>query len=167
MIEGLLAYSRVSATELALHPVSLSAVIQEALQQLAARVKETNATLHIPDQLPTVRAQRTALAQVFANLFDNAFKFVAPGVAPSVQVTATRDRDRVRVRIQDNGIGISQADQARVFEVFERVDSRAYSGSGIGLAIVRKAIEKMGGSIQLESQPGRGSSFVINLPAAS
>lgn len=167
MIEGLLAYSRVSTAQLQLERVPLQPAIDEALQQLAARIKDTKASVEIPEELPAVLAQRTALVQVFANLFDNAFKFVAPGVIPKVQVHATRESGHVQIRIKDNGIGISQQDHARVFQVFEQLNSGEYLGTGVGLAIVRKAIDKMRGSIQLESEPTRGSTFILRLQAAA
>ena len=93
-------------------------------------------------------------------------KFVAPGVFPRVHVRSEASRDRVRIWVEDNGIGIPIEAQRKVFGIFERLHTAAdYEGSGIGLSIVRKAIERMGGTVGLESEPGKGSRFWIELPA--
>jgi signal transduction histidine kinase len=105
------------------------------------------------------------LGQVFSNLLSNAMKFVAPGVPPRVRVRSNDLGDRVRLWVEDNGIGIPPEYLARIFGVFERLHKQEeYPGTGIGLAIVRKAIDRMGGSTGVESEPGKGSKFWIELP---
>ena len=115
--------------------------------------------------LEPVLGQEVLLGQCLGNLLTNAAKFVAPGVAPRIRVrTERRGTDRVRVWIEDNGIGIDPRQQSRLFRVFERVPTRhPYDGTGIGLAIVRKAVEKMSGTCGVESNGVDGSRFWIEL----
>jgi signal transduction histidine kinase len=100
---------------------------------------------------------------VLANLLSNALKFVAPGITPRVRLWAEERPELVRLWVEDNGIGIAPEHHERVFRVFERLNGRDYSGTGIGLSIVRKGIERMGGRVGLESTPGQGSRFWIEL----
>ena len=101
------------------------------------------------------------------NLVSNAIKFVPAGVEPTANIRAETQNGRVRLWVEDNGIGIAPDLHPKLFQVFERlVKPEEYPGTGIGLAIVRKAVERMGGEVGLESQPGRGSRFWIDLPRA-
>jgi signal transduction histidine kinase len=114
-----------------------------------------------------VTGNRTVLEQVFANLLGNALKFIAPGVAPQIEITSEMNGRTVCVRVRDNGIGIPPGAHDRIFNVFERAHAgNKYPGTGIGLAIVRKALERLGGRVGVESEPGRGSCFWLELPAA-
>ena len=109
----------------------------------------------------------TTLIQVLANLLTNAAKFVSPGSQPCVRVWAERSSKWVRLWVEDNGIGIAKENQERIFRVFERLHGiEKYPGTGIGLAIVRKGMERMGGRVGVESEPGQGSRFWIELPGA-
>ena len=120
------------------------------------------------EPLPTVLGHGTTLAQVFANLVGNAVKFVPAGRVPEVVIRAQPNGDRVRVWVEDNGIGIAPEHHERIFRVFERLHrAEDYPGTGIGLAIVRKGVERMGGAVGLESALGSGSKFWIELPRAS
>ena len=107
-----------------------------------------------------------ALTQVLENLLTNALKFVAPGVTPNVWIRTESGDGVVRLWVEDNGIGIAPADHARIFRGFERLHPQSqYPGSGVGLSIVQRAVERMGGRVGLESDPDRGSRFFIELPA--
>jgi signal transduction histidine kinase len=106
-----------------------------------------------------------ALTQCISNLLSNAAKFVAPGVQPRIRVWSETETDRARLFFQDNGIGIEKEAHEKIFAIFQRV-SRNYEGTGIGLAIVKKTIERMGGKVGLESQPGRGSTFWLEFTLA-
>src|SRR5205814_2077056 len=104
----------------------------------------------------------STLVQALFNLIGNGLKFQPPGGVPSVQVRADRDGENVRIEVQDNGIGIAPHHQDRIFKVFERLHGpEQYAGTGIGLAIVKRSIERMGGSVKLVSAPGEGSTFAI------
>ena len=167
LIDDLLAYSQLTRSELDLAPLDLGRVLKGSLQQLDAEVRSRNARVHIGDSLPAVVGHGPTLTQVLANLLANGIKFVPPDRTPEVRVRAEQ-RDaggRVRLWVEDNGIGIAPEHHERIFRVFERLHRSAdYPGTGIGLAIVRKAMERMGGSVGVESEPGRGSRFWIELP---
>ena len=153
LIDDLLAYSR---------------LVRTSLDQLDGEVKGRAAHITVEEPLPAAVGHGTTLAQVFANLLGNAIKFVPAGRVPEVLVRGERHGDFVRVWVEDNGIGIAAEHHERIFRVFERLHrAEDYPGTGIGLAIVRKGVERMGGHVGLESALGSGSKFWIDLPGAS
>lgn len=171
LILDLLAYSHISRAHLQLQPLSLAAALQEALSMLEVEIRESQAQVVIKTPLPWVRAHPATLGQVVSNLLSNAIKFVEPGVRPQVEVWAEpqeegiKKRRWVRLWVADNGIGIDPAHQERIFRVFERLHGiEAYPGTGIGLAIVKKGIERMGGRVGVESRLEAGSRFWVELP---
>lgn len=167
LIEDLLSYSRLGASRLSLARVPLADATRQALSLLSKIIEEARADIQVQEPLPEVIAHEQTLVHVVANLVSNAVKFVAPGVRPGVQVAAQKNNGRVRLTIKDNGIGIAPEFQQRIFKVFERLhDSESYPGTGVGLAVVQKGVEKMGGALGLESQPGKGSCFWVELPGA-
>ncbi|HXT41156.1 MAG TPA: PAS domain S-box protein [Candidatus Angelobacter sp.] len=164
LIQDLLAYSRLSRTDLELKTVDLAAVVADVQHQLEADLREKMAELEVRGTLPTVIGHRATLGQIVGNLVSNAIKFVAPDVRPKVVVRAEEDGDCCRLWVEDNGIGIAPEHQARIFQVFERLHGmETYPGTGIGLAIVQKGIERLGGRVGLESSEGKGSRFWIQL----
>jgi PAS domain S-box-containing protein len=165
LIQDLLTYSRISRSELKLQSVSLQAVVDEAQRGLESELRASDALVEVQAPLPLVSAQPLIMIQVVTNLLSNAIKFVAPGTRPNVRIWAEPRGERVRLWVEDNGIGIAPAHQERIFGVFERLHGReTYPGTGIGLAIVRKGVERMGGRAGVESAPGQGSRFWIELP---
>lgn len=171
LINDLLEYSRLTRTQINLQPTDLDTVVNQALKQLTAQIQEKQAQVHLVAPLPQVMAHRSTLVQVIANLISNAVKFTEPDVQPQVDIFATPERqdqqDWTRLWIVDNGLGIAPEHQERVFRVFERLHgAESYPGTGIGLAIVRKGLERMGGQVGVDSQLGRGSRFWIALPSA-
>ena len=168
MTEDILTYSRTSASDLELEPVALEDLVSRAAEQLRAEFAGSDLQLDILRPLPTVRGHPTLLAQVVINLLTNAVKFMAPGIAPRIKVWTERrltPQPIVRLWIEDNGIGIAPGDQERIFRLFERgYVKNKYAGTGIGLAIVRRGMERMGGQVGLESTLGSGSRFWIDLP---
>jgi PAS domain S-box-containing protein len=124
-----------------------------------------NVDIRIENRLPAVMGNEAMLTQCFSNLLANAVKFVPPGTRPEVRVAATVRDGLVRVTICDNGIGIPRHAQHRLFGMFQKLNSN-YEGTGIGLAIVRKVVERMGGQVGAESEPGRGSCFWVELRTA-
>jgi PAS domain S-box-containing protein len=167
MIQDLLDYSRLSRDDLKMQTVPLTMVIDDVLTQLEAIIQERQAEVAIEPPLPSVRGNRATLMQMVGNLVSNAVKFVPPGRRPKVRIGCTDAPDSVRLWVEDNGIGIERQYHERIFRIFERLHADdAYPGTGIGLAIVRKGIERMGGQVGVESIPGKGSKFYLVLPKA-
>lgn len=168
LVQDLLAYSRVSRAELTLEPIDLAGMVADIIRQLSHDLEERKAEVLIEGSLPTVQAHGVTLSQVLTNLISNAVKFVAKGVRPRIVVRAELRDGSVRIWVEDNGIGIAPENQARIFGVFVRLHSTDdFPGTGIGLAIVEKGVQRMGGRVGLESQVGKGSRFWIELPNAN
>jgi PAS domain S-box-containing protein len=159
LIRGLLAYSRLARDEVAVEAVSLKQVLGDVMTQLAETIEEGKATVSTEGDWPMVEGNATVLGQVLSNLIGNALKFVRPGLPAAVTLTSALVAEgRVRVTVADNGIGIAEQHYKRIFEVFQRLHgNREYAGTGIGLAVVRKGVERMGGVVGLESTLGLGS----------
>lgn len=167
LIQDLLAYSRASRSDMAITPVSLHDVANEAVSQVEADVASTGADVVISPALPRVMAHRVALVQSVTNLVANGIKFVVPGKTPRITIRAEQENGKTRLWVEDTGIGIDATHHERIFGVFERLhQSERYPGTGIGLAIVRKSVERMGGRVGVISAPGEGSRFWIELPTA-
>jgi signal transduction histidine kinase len=166
LIQDLLTYSRISRLEVTLEPVSLDKLVREIVQQYPD-MRPENADIEVEGLLPDVLAHEPSLTQVISNLLSNAVKFVRPQGRPRVRVSVDQRDSRARLWIVDNGIGIKPEHQSRLFGMFERINpASAYEGTGIGLAIVRKAIERMNGSVGVESDGVSGSRFWVDLPIA-
>lgn len=162
LISHMLEYSRVGTHAADLLPVESEEAFQTALRNLGLVIKETNAEI-TRGPLPVVVADRAQLVQLFQNFLGNALKFRRG--TPKIHVTATRRASDWEFAIQDNGIGIEEKDFERVFELFQRLHSaQEYSGSGIGLAIAKKIVERHGGKVWVESKLGEGSTFRFTLP---
>lgn len=167
LIQDLLAYSRLSRQEIRLHSVSLDRVVREAAQQLQLVSGGSRYELEVAPDLPEVQGHHAVLVQAVLNLFSNGIKFVPAGRLPRLTVWCEERGDSVRLFVKDNGIGIAPQHQERIFNIFERLHGiDEYPGSGIGLAIVRKAVVRMEGRIGVESTPGEGSRFWIELRKA-
>lgn len=163
LIDDLLSYSRMASQPLRLERIDLNDIIAEVRELLAGAIEENSAELDI-DDLPVVRGDPTLLKQALANLIGNAIKY-RRDINPVIQVRAERLGERVRISIQDNGIGLDPKFADKIFAPFQRLHSRAdYKGTGIGLAIVRQAIQRHGGTVEVESEPGVGSTFTIDIP---
>jgi PAS domain S-box-containing protein len=162
LVQDLLAFSRVSHEEDSIAPVDLDRLIRDIVQQYPNF--QGNVDIIIDGKLPVVLGHETALTQVVSNLLANAVKFVPPEKRPQVKVQAAVGVHVVRIEFIDNGIGIAPENQERIFKMFEQVNpAGTYSGTGIGLAVVKKAVEKMQGSLGVESRVGEGSKFWIEL----
>jgi signal transduction histidine kinase/ABC-type uncharacterized transport system substrate-binding protein len=165
LIQDLLEYSRLSRSEIKLTPVDLTSLIEKVLLELEAEIKDKDAHIRVDKPLPAILGHSTTLEQVVENLIMNAIKFVSPGVQPHIHLWAEEGDTVVRLCVEDNGIGIAPEHHERIFRIFERLHGiERYPGTGIGLATVKKGIEKMGGKVGVESAPGRGSRFWIELP---
>lgn len=164
LIQDLLEYSRVSRTEFTLKPLDLNTVIHRARQELNDTHPGMKAGIQMRENLPAVMGNETLLMQVVTNLLSNAAKFVAQGVEPRIEVSARENGGWVQLLVKDNGIGIPAECRKKIFRIFERLHSTAeYPGTGIGLAIVQKAVARMGGCVGFESAPGQGSTFWVEL----
>jgi len=164
LILDMLAYGRLSHTALPCGEHSLETSIQTVLQSQSGDITAKKAIIQIKSPLPTVQANPTALEDALGPLLSNALKFTARGVIPKVTIWAEERGESVRVCVQDNGVGIPSEHHEKIFSIFERLHSaEAYPGTGMGLAIVQQAVERMGGRVGLNSEPGRGSCFWIEL----
>ncbi|TMT87918.1 PAS domain S-box protein [Haloterrigena sp. H1] len=164
MIDGLLQYSRVETRGDPFEPVDLETVLEDVRKNLRMKIDEHGAEITAED-LPRVEGDDGQLRQVFQNLLSNAIKYSGED-APRVHVSAEQDGTTWTISIADNGIGIDSDEQERVFEVFQRLHSReTHSGTGIGLALCERIIERHGGEIWVDSEPGEGATFSFTLPA--
>jgi PAS domain S-box-containing protein len=163
LIEDLLAYSRVGTKGKDFKPVAVENALKRAVTNLHAAIEESGAQV-THDALPTVDADEVQLAQLFQNLMGNALKFKG-SERPHVHVSAVELPNEFQISIKDNGIGIEPQYFERIFMLFQRLHTKGdYPGTGIGLAICKKVVERHGGRIWVESEPGKGSSFNFTLP---
>ncbi|HYE07554.1 MAG TPA: ATP-binding protein [Planctomycetota bacterium] len=166
LIKDLLDYAKMGRTELRCEPLACADPLNDALQLLGPRLKAAGGSV-THDALPAVFGDRAQLVRLFQNLIGNAVKYRRPDVAPQVHVSADRRNGMVEVSIRDNGIGIKEPDRRRIFEPFTRLHTRKEcAGTGLGLAICKRIIDRHGGEIRVESQPGSGSTFIFSLRAA-
>ncbi|MFP8956477.1 PAS domain S-box protein [Natrialbaceae archaeon A-CW3] len=166
MIEGLLEYSRVESRGDPFESVDLNTVLQDALTDLQMKSTETDAEI-TDDDLPTVRGDPDQLRQVFQNLLDNALEY-SGDEPPRVHVSVERRGLEWVITIRDEGVGIDPEEAGQIFEVFQRLHSREeHEGTGIGLALCERIVERHGGTIWVESQPGEGSTFSFTLPVTN
>ena len=166
LTHDVLTYSRLARSEVKLAPVDVDALLRDMIHQYA-EFQPPHAEIKVKRPLHDVRGHEVSLGQCIANLLTNAVKFVAPGVQPQIRIHTELIGATVRLWIADNGIGIDPLYQSRLFQVFERLHGRQhYEGTGIGLAIVRKAVDKMNGRCGVESDGRNGSRFWIELAHA-
>jgi PAS domain S-box-containing protein len=163
LIDDLLAYSRVDTRGKSFSPTDCNAALRAALANLAAALAESGAAV-THDDLPTVPADEAQLAQVFQNLLSNAIKFRGQD-PPRVHVGCRREAAEWVISVRDNGIGIEPGYFDRIFVIFQRLHTRdEYPGTGIGLAICKKIVERHGGRMWVESEHGKGSTFLFTIP---
>jgi PAS domain S-box-containing protein len=165
LLTGLLEYSRVTTTTESFKEVDLSELISEVLSDLEVRIIKTGGEVHV-GTLPVISADPTQMRQLFQNLIGNALKFHKQGEKPMVQVRSVCNTDSgCQIILEDNGIGFEEQYLDRIFAPFQRLHGRSeYEGTGMGLAICKKIVERHGGSITATSTPGKGTAFIINLP---
>jgi PAS domain S-box-containing protein len=164
LISDMLSFSRLQRVELRVREVNADAILRHHAREITASAGLDQDSVRILNVIPSIMADSTVLGQIFANLLSNAVKFRNPGSAPSIRIWSESHQDRVCIFVQDEGIGISQEHQDRIFQVFERLhDQESYPGTGIGLAIAKLGVERMGGAIRLVSKVGEGSTFSIDL----
>ena len=167
LIQDVLSFARVSRAEIAVVPVDVDKLVREIIQE-RPELHAPPGVVVVEGPLLPVLGHEASLTQCLTNLLGNAVKFVAPGVQPKVVIYTQPVDDRVRICVRDNGIGISPDGQRRLFAIFQRLQPAGrFEGTGVGLAIVRKAAERMNGSVGVSSAEGLGSIFWVELPRAS
>ena len=165
LIGDLLAYSQIRTHAAGFAPTSLAAIAREVVADLETAVSDTGGRIEV-GTLPAIDADALQMRQLVQNLLSNALKFRRPDVAPVIQLGASISRDGVcTITVTDNGIGFKQEHDEKIFRMFERLHTRTqFQGSGMGLAICRKIVERHGGSIAATSVVGEGTTFTVNLP---
>ncbi len=164
LIEGLLAYSRIARRGAEFGPVELNKVFSLAVSNLTTSIQESKTAI-TRDELPTLPGDETQLIQLFQNLIGNSVKYRKPDTPPLVHVAAKREGRAWVFSIRDNGIGIEPEHFDRIFQIFQRLHTRGeYSGTGIGLALCKRIVERHHGRIWVESIPGEGATFYFTLP---
>jgi PAS domain S-box-containing protein len=162
-IDNVLSYTRLKSGGIDCLPLNLNELVSRVIEDYP-HAKQAQAEVKIETPLLPVIGNEGLLMQVVANLVSNAVKFVARGTQPKVRIWTEPKGEYVRLWLQDNGIGIPQAEQQRIFDLFARLHSNAvYEGTGIGLAVVQRAVHRMGGNVGVESQDGKGSRFWVEL----
>ena len=163
LVDDLLTFSRLGRQALSKRAISPSEVVKDALNDLKPELDRRGVDLRI-QELPACEADASLLRQVYVNLFDNALKFTRGRETPAIEVGARQTATRTVYYVRDNGIGFDMAYVEQVFGVFQRLDvPDAYEGTGVGLAIVRRIVEKHGGEIWAEAEPDRGATFYFTL----
>jgi signal transduction histidine kinase len=174
LIDSLLNYSRATTSEIILQPVKLNLIIEEVKKDLVELIEEKQVKI-ICDDLPVLKIERSQFNQLFFNLIENAIKYRREDLSPEIKITAESfykkddvnetDTKFYRILVSDNGIGFEQEYAENIFKLFQRLHGRKeYSGTGIGLAICKKIVENHKGTITAVSKPGKGSTFIIELP---
>jgi light-regulated signal transduction histidine kinase (bacteriophytochrome) len=163
-IQDLLSYSRLSTRGKSFQPTNMEKMLEAAIANLSAAIATNHAVIeHEP--LPTIIADESQLSQVLQNLIDNGMKFHRKDVSPQIHISAKREKDEWEFSVRDNGIGIDPSHFKKMFIIFQRLHGpQEYPGTGIGLAICKKIVERHGGRIWVESEPGKGSTFRFTIP---
>jgi PAS domain S-box-containing protein len=166
LLLDMLAYSRLAGADMEPEVFSLEAAISELLNLVEKEIRDQKVKVEVCSPLGNVFAHLPTFKQIITNLISNSIKFLAPDKPPLVRIYTTQSPGFVRLWIQDNGIGIAREHHEKIFGLFQRLhDNQTYPGTGIGLALVRKGAERMGGRVGVESEPGQGSRFWVDLPA--
>ena len=164
LIDDLLSFSRVHSNAKPFVKVDLGQIVTEVLSDLEVRIEQTRAKIEVA-ALPTIDADPSQMRQLFQNVISNALKFHKPGQAPEIAITSSQRDGRCEVSVSDKGIGFDEKYLDRIFTIFQRLHGRLeYEGTGVGLAVVRRIVERHGGTVTAMSQVDQGSTFQIHLP---
>ena len=163
LINELLSYSKLASQPLNLTDIDMSALVRDIIDQLETPISENNAQI-TATELPVIQSDRVLLTQILQNLISNAVKYRGKA-DPVITIKASEDESGRTFIVADNGIGLEMRFAEKIFAPFQRLHTRdQYEGTGIGLAVVRQAVERLGGTIRVDSEPGKGSTFIFDLP---
>jgi PAS domain S-box-containing protein len=165
LVRDLLAYTQTTVIDAPIEPADLNDAISAANRNLARAISESGATIEVMESLPSIRIRHTHLQQLFQNLIGNAIKYRRPGIPPLIRITTETDGQYYKFCVADNGLGIEPEYTSRIFGLFKRLHGDEYPGTGIGLAICQRIVERYRGRIWAESEPGHGSKFYFTIPA--
>ena len=165
MIHGLLEFSRITTTGQPFSEINLSEPARTALEMVDLMIRETGAAVEVGD-LPSIDTDRAQMVQLFYNLVENASKFRQKDRSPVIRIYRESVEDGwARIMVEDNGIGFDEKDLERIFVPFRRLHGKdAYAGVGMGLSICKRIVERHGGKITAKSSPGKGATFIVDLP---
>jgi len=165
LIRDLRTFSKVDATKIYIRSINTKHMIEEVLSELKSSFEYKNAIINIPEEIPLVLGDRVKLKQLFQNFFTNALKYIDDDVQPKIQIECLDQEKDWQFRVKDNGIGISEENQKRVFQLFTRLHSpEEYTGTGIGLSLCKKVVDQHFGNIGVDSKVGQGSTFHFTIP---
>ena len=165
LIEDLLKFSRLGKNRIKKDSINLNEIIKIVLQNLDKDINENKAKVFFSEELPVVNGEKTLLSQILTNLIHNAIIYHKTGMMPEIDLMVEVSEQNYIIKVKDNGQGIPKEHHEKIFDIFQRLHSQdEYPGTGIGLSIVKKAVNILGGSISLESEVGIGSTFIITLP---
>ena len=164
LIKDLLEYSHLGRKEIYSRPIELSDIFDKVVKNLTGKLNETKAQFNRPKNLPTIHGEQNLLIRIFTNLFENAITYRRPEIPLKLAVTCKTENDFTIVGVRDNGMGIPLEYQNKIFKVFQKLHNQdEYPGTGIGLALVKKSVELLGGNVWVESEVGKGSTFFLKL----
>lgn len=165
LIDDLLDYARLGRSAVRNQPVDLHQILKDIQLDLKAKIKSTKGRINLEVPPGGINSDPALLKQILFNLIDNALTYILPNQPPEISINYQIEQDWVRIMVKDNGIGIPEQHHGKVFDIFQRLHpEHEYPGTGIGLALVKKAAALMDGQVNLESTPGQGSIFTITLP---
>jgi signal transduction histidine kinase len=166
LLSGLLKLSRMGRDTLRIKKLDMSKLISNVISSFEFQIKEVDATVKV-EELPPCYGDETQIDQVFSNLLGNALKFLDPKRPGVIRVSGKKEKEQAVYCVEDNGIGISEKDKDAIFGIFSKLDPDDKRGEGLGLTIVRKILDRHGGKVWVESEPGKGSKFYVSLPDIS